>query len=100
MRVDDRNNMGPVAPETGRTPETQKPDRAGSAGSGTIDSGGDRVEFSTSLGRLAQAISTDSAQRASRVQALAVSYETGRYHADSQATSRGIISEALATSHE
>ena len=100
MRVHDRNNMGPAASEAARAQETQKLDRAGTARSGAVDSGGDRVEFSSSLGQLAQAISTDSAQRASRVQTLAADYQTGRYRADSQATSQGMISEALATSHE
>ena len=99
MRIDDRNTVGPAATETGRTPETSKTDRAAGGGSGAGDSGGDRVEFSSSLGRLSQAISADSAQRASRVQTLAAVYQSGRYHADSQATSQGLISEALAA-HE
>jgi anti-sigma28 factor (negative regulator of flagellin synthesis) len=100
MRVQDSNNIGPAPPKAGRAQEIQKIDRAGASSSGAVDSGGDRVEFSSSLGRLAQAISTDSAQRASRVQALAAAYQAGRYRADSQATSQGMISEALAASHE
>jgi len=92
--------MGPAAPEAGRAQETQKVDRAGVDRSGTVDSGGDRVEFSSSLGRLSQAISTDSAQRASRVQTLAAAYQAGQYRADSQATSQGMITEALAAGHE
>lgn len=100
MRVQDSNNMGPAAPEASRAQESQKVDRAGVARSGASDSSGDRVEFSSSLGRLAQALSTDSAQRASRVQTLAAAYQAGRYHADSQATSQGMITEALAASHE
>jgi len=100
MRVDDRNNIGPAAPETGRTQETQKIDRASTARTGALESGGDRVEFSSSLGRLAQAISADGARRASRVQTLAAAYQAGRYQPDSQATSQGMIDEAVAASHE
>lgn len=100
MRVNDRNTMGPAASEAGRAQETQKLDRTGLASSGAGDSSGDRVEFSSSLGRLAQAISTDSAQRASRVQTLTAAYQTGKYHPDSQATSQGMIAEAVAMSHE
>jgi anti-sigma28 factor (negative regulator of flagellin synthesis) len=100
MRVSDRNTMGPAASEAGRAQETQKLERAGSAPSGAADSGGDRVEFSSSLGQLAQAISADGTQRAGRVQALAAAYQTGKYHPDSQATSQGMIAEAIATSHE
>jgi anti-sigma28 factor (negative regulator of flagellin synthesis) len=100
MRVQDSNNLTPGASETGPARETQRLDPAGATRSSAADSVGDRVEFSSSLGRLSQAISSDSAQRASRVQTLATAYQTGRYHADSQATSQGMIAEALATSHE
>jgi anti-sigma28 factor (negative regulator of flagellin synthesis) len=100
MRVQDNSNMGPVAPETSRARETPKVDTAGSAPSSTTDSAGDHVEFSSTLGRLSQAISTDSAQRAGRVQTLAVAYQAGQYRVDSQATSQGMIAEAVAASHE
>jgi hypothetical protein len=100
MRVNDRNTMGPAASEAGAAQETQKLDRASTATSRVGDPGGDRVEFSSSLGRLAQAISTDNTQRASRVQTLAAAYQTGKYRPDSQATSQGMIAEAIAASHE
>ena len=99
MRVNDRNTMG-AASEAGRTQDTQKLDRAGVTRAGAADSGADRVEFSSSLGQLDQAISTDSAVRAGRVQALATNYVAGRYHPDSQATSRGVVAEAIAAGHE
>jgi len=100
MRINDRNLMGPAASETGRTPETQKLDRTGASSSGAPESGGDRVEFSSSLGRLAQALSSHAAQRSSRVESLAALYQSGGYRADSQATSQSMISEALAAGHE
>jgi len=95
MRVNDRNPLGPVAAETGRTPETQKPD-PGQGPVPTADSGGDRVELSSVLGRLSLAISSFGAQQASRVTALTADYQAGRYLPDSLATSRGMISEAAA----
>lgn len=88
--------MGPSAAETGRTPETQKTarDNAGrSSASGSAE--GDRVELSSTLGRLSRALTADSTQRANRVQALAAEYETGRYQANAQATSHALIAEAL-----
>jgi hypothetical protein len=97
MRVNDRNTTGAPPSQTGRAQETQKLDRGGPttpAASG--DSGGDRVELSSTLGRLSQALSSFSSQRASRVQALTADYQTGRLQADSAATSRGVVSEALA----
>jgi anti-sigma-28 factor FlgM len=99
MRVHDHNTTGPAASEAGRTPELQKLDRAGAARAGAPDLSGDRIEFTSSLGQLAQAISTDSATRASRVQSLTADYQAGRYRPDSQATSRGIVAEAVAASH-
>jgi anti-sigma28 factor (negative regulator of flagellin synthesis) len=97
MRVNDRNTTGASPSQTGRAQEIQKPDRGGTttpAASG--DSSGDRVELSSTLGRLSQAISSLSAQRAGRVQALTADYQTGRLQTDSRATSRGVVSEALA----
>jgi hypothetical protein len=97
MRVNDRNTTGVPASQTGRAQETQKPDRGGTTTSKVSgDSGGDRVELSSTLGRLSHAISSFSTQRASRVQALTADYRAGRFQADSRATSRGVVSEALA----
>jgi hypothetical protein len=55
------------------------------------------VEFSSTLGRLSQALAVSGSERASRVQALAAQYQSGNYQPNSLATSRSIISEALAT---
>jgi len=97
MRVYDVNLSSASAAESGRAQETQKADRAGSSrteGSGVAGSG-DRVEFSSTLGRLSQVLAADSAGRASRVQAFAAQYQSGQYRPDSLATSRGMISEAV-----
>ena len=100
MRVNDGNTLGRSTAETGRTPETQKVERGEStrtnAAGGT--GGADRVELSSTLGRLSQAISIYADQRASRVEALAAEYQSGRYVPDAAATSRGLIAEALSAS--
>ena len=98
MRVYDLNLTSTSAAATGRAQETQRADQAASSragGSGTAASG-DRVEFSSTLGRISQALAADGSDRASRVQALAAQYRSGQYQPDSMATSRGMISEALA----
>jgi hypothetical protein len=97
MRVNDRNALGSAAAETGRAQETQTTGREGSVRSGRSDSSGDRVELSSNLGRLSQAISSFSSQRADRVQSLASEYQSGRYRADAVGTSRAMISDALST---
>jgi hypothetical protein len=98
MRVYDVNLTGASAAESGRAQESQKAGLTGGsrAGGSGVARNGDRVEFSSTLGRLSQTLATDGAERASRVQALASQYQSGQYHADSAATARGMISEALA----
>jgi hypothetical protein len=98
MRVYDVNLTGASTAESGRTQETQKSDRAGTGRAGGSGGGanGDRVEFSSALGRLSQALAASESQRAGRVQALATQYQSGNYRPDSIATSKGMVSEGLA----
>ena len=97
MKVYDTNLTGTSAAQTGRSQESQRTDR-GSHGGGSRIGGTapDHVEFSGALGRLSQALSDFQHSRASRVQALASQYQSGNYRADSAATSRAMVSEALA----
>jgi hypothetical protein len=99
MKVHDRNLTGAAAPETGRAGEAQRTDRfTSSAGSSAAaGSGGDRVEFSSSLGRLTASLDGFNAARSSKVQALADQYQKGAYRVDAMATSRAMIGEALAS---
>ena len=95
MKVYDSNLTGTSAAQTGRAQETQKVGnenaRTGAAKSGSED----RVEFSSTLSRLSNAMAADGSSRANRVQALAAQYQSGQYRPDSLATSRGMVSEAL-----
>jgi hypothetical protein len=98
MKIYDRNLTGTSAAETGRTQESQNLSRTGTGKSATSSGVGgspDRVEFSGTLGRLSRALSTFDSSRASKVQALAVEYQSGNYKPDSAATSRGLVTEAL-----
>jgi anti-sigma28 factor (negative regulator of flagellin synthesis) len=98
MRIYDVNLTGSSAAESGRAQEPQRSDRAGStkAGGSGASGTGDRVEFSSTLGRLSQALSSDKSTRADRVQRLAAKYQSGSYQPDSTATSKGIVAEAVA----
>jgi hypothetical protein len=99
MRVYDTNLTVTSAAETGRAQETQRIDRGtqGTA-SRTGRSGSDHVELSGSLGRLSQTLSSFQQDRASRVQSLAATYQSGKYRPDSMATSRAMVSEAISAS--
>lgn len=97
MRVENRNLTGATAAESGRAQETEKFNRnqGVQTGTGAIDKTGDRVELSSTLATLSRAMSANSSERASRVQALAAQYQSGNYQPDSAATARGMVSEAL-----
>ena len=98
MKIYDRNLTGTSATETGRAQESQNLSRAGTGKSptrGGVDGSNDRVEFSGTLSRLSRALTTFKSTRASRVQALAVEYQSGKYKPDSAATSKGIVAEAI-----
>jgi|SRR5579872_2556397 len=92
-------NLTGSTAETGRSQETQRADREGAArvGSSAGNTGGDRVELSSALGSLSRALATFGSDRASKVTALAAQYRAGQYKSDPEATSRAMISEALAT---
>jgi hypothetical protein len=95
MKVYDSNLTGTSAAQTGRTQETQKGGNQ-NARTGAVKSGSeDRVEFSSTLSRLSNAMAADGSSRASHVQALAAQYQSGKYRPDSSATSKGMVSEAL-----
>jgi hypothetical protein len=97
MRIDDQN-LTSVPAESGRTQETQRVSREGGLqpGSGTAGGGGDQVELSNTLGSLSRAMTAYGCGRQGQVAALAAQYQGGKYQPNSLATSRGMISEALA----
>jgi hypothetical protein len=95
MRICDQNLTGATGAEAARAQETQRSGQTGAPASSRNAPYGDRVEFSSTLGSLARAISTDSSGRANRVQALASVYQSGSYKADSAGTSRAMVSDAL-----
>jgi hypothetical protein len=97
MKINDTNVGGASAAETHRKQDIQQTERA-SAGK-TSAAGGhspDRVELSGTLGRLSQALSSFQTDRANRVQSLTAQYQKGSYQPNSQATSHGVVGEALA----
>jgi hypothetical protein len=88
MTVKDRNLTGTTPAGSRRFQKTRKPNRNSRLRFGTAASGeaGDCVS---------RAIAAFEFERANRLQARAVQYQSGGYHPDSAATARGIVSEAL-----
>ena len=96
MRVQDRVSLGASPAESGRASETQtsRRDTTGRTEAAGRD-GSDRVELSSTLGQLSNAIAAHGTQRTQRVQALASDYQSGRYRPNAEATGRALIAEAL-----
>lgn len=94
MRVNNGNTAGATA-ETAGTQNAQKSDRSGGTSPAALDPNSDHVEFSSTLGGLSRAVANDSAQRQSRVQAMATAYQSGRYQPNSMAISKAMISDAV-----
>jgi anti-sigma28 factor (negative regulator of flagellin synthesis) len=95
MRVYDQNLNGASAAQTGGAHEVQRPDRENGARAHGTASDRDRVELSSSLASLSRTLESHHTDRASRVQELAAQYQRGEYRADSAATGRAMIAEAL-----
>lgn len=97
MKVYDGSLKGAAA-EPAQVSETQRVDRATSGqktGSASSE-GGDRVELSSALGSLSRALTSFGTDRASQVRALEAQYQSGQYQVNAAATSRGLVTEALA----
>jgi len=96
MRIYDRDLTGAAAAESGRSQETQKPDRESSSTSSASGSGSsDRVELSSGFASVSRAMASQSSDRANKVQQLTMQYQSGNYQPNSLATSQGMVAEAL-----
>jgi anti-sigma28 factor (negative regulator of flagellin synthesis) len=99
MRVNDHNNLtGASAAEAGRTQEISRADGAAASRTSSSRSGGDRVELSSTSASVSRAMTAHHSDRAAKVQALSEQYQRGNYRPDAVATSRAMVSDALAPS--
>lgn len=96
MKVHDQNLNGAAAAQTGGAHEVHGTGRSGNTRAHGTNGEGDRVELSNNLGALSRALAAHDAGRAARVQELAAQYRRGEYRADSAATSRAMVSDAIA----
>jgi hypothetical protein len=96
MKVYDQKLSGAASSGAAQTQETQRAGRGTESRSGRAGSGGDVVELSGALGSLSRAMSSFHSGAAERVQALAAQYRAGSYRPDAAATSRAMVSDAVA----
>jgi flagellar biosynthesis anti-sigma factor FlgM len=98
MKIYD-SQIGGAAAGTQASQEVQQAGRSTQAGTRAVsDASGDRVEFSSTLGRLSRVISTSEGERASLVRTLSAAYQNGTYKVDTAAVSRGMMAEMLGSS--
>jgi anti-sigma28 factor (negative regulator of flagellin synthesis) len=95
MRVHDHNLNGAAAAQTSGAQETQRTGRSADPRARGTGGDGDRVELSSTLASLSRALDADHAGRAVRVQELSAQYARGDYRADSAATSRAMMADAI-----
>jgi len=99
MKVYDRNLAGASAAGTGRTAETQSLSRSTESAKGATSKGdGDRVELSSTLGKLSRALRAYSEQHSPALQALAAQVQSGQYKPDPLTVSQKMIAETIAAS--
>jgi anti-sigma28 factor (negative regulator of flagellin synthesis) len=96
MKIYNSNISGGAAAGTDRTQEARSTDVAAGKAASASNGANDRVELSQALGSLAKAMSAEGASRASRVRSLTAQYQSGSYQPNSTATSKSMISEAIA----
>jgi anti-sigma28 factor (negative regulator of flagellin synthesis) len=96
MTIYDVNLAGTAASESGRAQESQRTQSGTGANTGAVSrSSGDRIDLSSTLNSISQALSADSSGRAAKIEALAAQYRSGAYQPNSLAIGRGMIQEAL-----
>jgi anti-sigma28 factor (negative regulator of flagellin synthesis) len=94
MKVTSQDLSGLGAAGASGVQDVQKQGGSGtSAGCG--GGGSDRVDFSSALGSLSRAMSSEGSTRQAQIQAITAQYQSGSYTADSAAIGRGLISEAF-----
>jgi flagellar biosynthesis anti-sigma factor FlgM len=95
MKVNNAGVTAAPAGEAGRAQESQRSQTSSGTKGSASSAGGDRVEFSSTIGSLSKAISSFSSSRAAKVQALTAQYQSGNYKPDASVISKGMVSEAL-----
>ena len=98
MRVTEQNTNGASAAEAGRAHETKRLDGVAASHAVVSKYGGDRVELSSTSASLSRSMAAHRSAADAKVRELAAQYQSGRYRADSAATSRGMVAEAIASS--
>jgi anti-sigma28 factor (negative regulator of flagellin synthesis) len=95
MKVTTQDLSGLGAAGASGAQDVQKPGGGGKGAGWSSGAGSDRVDFSSALGSLSRAMSSEGSTRQAKIESLTAQYQAGSYSADSAAIGRGLISEAF-----
>jgi anti-sigma28 factor (negative regulator of flagellin synthesis) len=97
MKIVDPNKLSPApAPSTQSTTGPESTKRREASRTASTGDGNDSADLSGLAGKISEARSTDTANRAAQVEQLRLQVAQGTYQADAAATSRGIVNDSLA----
>jgi anti-sigma28 factor (negative regulator of flagellin synthesis) len=98
MKIVDQSNLSPAqAPSAKSAVGVESGERREAGRAAATGDGRDSAELSGLAGKISQAVSKDSANRAAVVEQLRVQVASGTYQVDAAATSRGIVNDSLAS---
>jgi flagellar biosynthesis anti-sigma factor FlgM len=95
MKIDNGSNLGPASAAGASGAAATGASGRQDASRGVDSASPDSAELSGLAGKISQALSHDSTNRAAKVQQLSAQVSSGQYNPDSAAVSRGIVGEAL-----
>jgi hypothetical protein len=97
MKIIDQSNLSPTSAPGAKSVVGAESGERRDASRTTTGDGKDSAELSGLAGKISQAVSKDSANRAALVDQLRVQVAGGTFQADAAATSRGIVNDSLAS---
>jgi flagellar biosynthesis anti-sigma factor FlgM len=95
MKIDDQSSVGAAPTAAAKGAAGAEPADRRDVGRATSGDGKDSAELSGLAGKISQAVSKDSVNRAAQVEELRAQVASGSFHVDAAATSRGIVNESL-----
>jgi anti-sigma28 factor (negative regulator of flagellin synthesis) len=97
MKIVDQSKLSPAQAPSAKSAVGVESGEHKAAGRAAATGGGlDSAELSGLAGKISQAVSKDSANRAAQVEQLRAQVASGTFHVDAAATSRGIVNDSLA----
>jgi anti-sigma28 factor (negative regulator of flagellin synthesis) len=96
MKIVDQSNLSQASAPGAKSPVGAESGDRRDAGRTTTSNGKDSAELSGLAGKISQAVTKDSTNRAAVVDQLRTQVASGTFQVDAAATSHGIVNDSLA----